>query len=121
MNENDLITSAFALSDCVEKDPLVLALKQAEADMENSPEIARLAYAFDLAQTHYNDCLKIYSEHSPEISLAQKDLYLKKKALDEHPLTQNYLKHFAKVREMYDHIQATLFAPFNEHLCKKEE
>ncbi len=121
MKENDVIANAYSLSDSIEKDPLVVLLQQAEKAMEESPEIARLAYAYDLSQTCYNDCLKIYSEHSPEVAEAQRDLYLKKKALDEHPLTQNYFQHFAKVRAMYDQIQESLFAPFNQHQCGKEE
>lgn len=121
MPKSDVMLQAFALADCIEKEPLVLALKKAENDLENDPEIAVLAYAFDLVQTRYNDCLKIYPETSLEAQKSQKDLYLKKKALDEHPLTQAYLHCYSKVRVMYEEMQSALFAPFNEHQCEKGE
>lgn len=117
MTEKDVSILAFSLADTIEKDPRVISMKTAEKAMEENDEIGHLAYAFDLAQTHYNDLLKIYSETAPEAQSAQKDLYLKKKALDEHPLVREYLHCYQDVRLMYDTLQNELFAPFNEHLC----
>lgn len=117
MTEKDTTMLAFSLADAIEKDPRVLALKKAEKTMEEDDEVGRLAYAFDRAQTNYNDFLKIYSETSLEVQKGQKDLYLKKKALDEHPLVRDYLGCYQEVRKMYDVLQNSLFAPFNEHQC----
>lgn len=117
MTEKDITMLAFSLADSIEKDPRVLALKKAEKAMEENDEVGRLAFAFDTAQTRYNDFLKIYSETSPEVQKAQKNLYLHKKALDEHPFVREYLSCYQEVRKMYDELQTVIFAPFNEHQC----
>ena len=80
------------------------------------------AYYFQRAQDEYNDALRHYKEESEEVKKAQKTLFEKKKALDEHPLVQAYLKAYKAVREVYEEIQQTLFEPFHTaYQCKEKK
>ena len=92
MTEKDITMLAFSLADSIVKDPRVLALKKAEKAMEENDEVGRLAFAFDTAQTHYNDFLKIYSETSPEVQKAQKDLYLQSLRKSQRKFSKNLEK-----------------------------
>jgi len=115
--ENDVNVLAYNLHEAIENDERVKRLKTAEKAMENDETVMRLSYAFDMAQTHYNDVLKIHSESSKEAGIAQKNLYECKKVLDEHPLVVKYMQAYIEVRNIYNQVQELIFAPFNFHEC----
>lgn len=119
--ENDVNVLAYNLHEAIENDDRVKRLKIAEKIMENDETVMRLSYAFDVAQTHYNNVLKVHSETSKEAGIAQKNLYECKKTLDEHPLVINYMQAYIEVRNIYNQVQEQIFAPFNLHKCGGDE
>ena len=121
MMGNDLISLAYQLHDAIEADPRILRLKMAEKAMENDEKVMRLAYTYDLAQTQYNDTLKIFSETSKEAVFAQRILYESKKKLDENALVADYNKAYREVRVIYSELQDKIFAPFNLHECGEKK
>lgn len=121
MMDNDLISLAYQLHDAIEADQRVVRLKTAEKVMENDEKVMRLAYTYDLAQTQYNETLKIFTETSKEAVFAQRILFESKKKLDENPLVIEYNKAYREVRLIYSDLQAKIFEPFNIHECKERK
>ncbi|MCX5775132.1 MAG: YlbF family regulator, partial [Firmicutes bacterium] len=119
--EKDVNELAYNLHEAIENDERVEQLKKAEKVMESDETVMRLSYAFDVAQTQYNDVLKIHSENSKEAGIAQKKLYESKKALDENPLVKKYMQAYSEVRNIYGQVQEMIFAPFNLHECGGKE
>ena len=88
--EDELIEKTYALKESLDHDERLLLLKEKEKEMEENEEVMLLSYYFQRAQDEYNDALRHYKEESEEVKKAQKTLFEKKKALDEHPLVQAY-------------------------------
>ncbi len=120
--EDELIEKTYALKESLDHDERLLLLKEKEREMEENEEVMLLSYYFQRAQDEYNDALRHFKEESEEVKKAQKILFEKKKALDEHPLVQAYLKAYKDVREVYEEIQQTLFEPFHTaYQCKEKK
>ena len=49
----------------------------------------------------------------------QHDLFLKKEALDNHPLVKSYLKAYSEVRDLYFQINEILFNDLSLHQKEK--
>ena len=116
----DLYSLAYDLKDALKDDPRIKALEEAEEKMNNNEEVIALAYQKDLACSLYSDALNHFSEDSPEVKKAQKELYEKKLALDNHPLVREYLEAYKKVRELYIELNDTLFSDLSLHLKEKK-
>lgn len=119
--DEELIKEAYILKEKLENDERVKLLNQAEKLMEQDEDVMRLSYAFEMAQTNYNDMLRFYDQNSDEVKNAQKKLYEAKKQLDSHTLVIDYLKKYQEVRKMYRQIEESIFAKFNNHKCINEK
>lgn len=95
-------------------------LSKKEKEMEHDDGVLLLAYHFDKAQQLYNDILKHFNMESMQAKEVQKQLYLAKKELDEHPLVQEYMRAYTQIRKMYEILQREIFDPFNAHSCDKK-
>ena len=119
--QEEVITLAYNLKDLLKNDGRIILLNQYEKEMEENEEVMRLCYLKDTANSHYNDMLKIYDKDSLEVSNALKELYLRKKEFEEHPLVRRYLKQYQEVKNLYNEINNILFKDINAYLCPKEK
>lgn len=119
--ERDIYLEAENLQKIIQNDPRIKKLNELEKKMEEDKEVILLAYQKDVATTEYSDILNIYDRENEIAKKYQHNLYLAKKALDEHPLVQQYLKAYKEVRELYSSINEILFSDLSIELCPKEK
>ena len=119
--ERDIYLEAEILQKIIQNDPRIKKLNELEKKMEEDKEVILLAYQKDVATTEYSDILNIYDRENEIAKKYQHKLYLAKKALDEHPLVQQYLKAYKEVRELYSSINEILFSDLSIELCPKEK
>ena len=109
----DIYEATYELKDLLSQDERIIRLNNLEQKMKNDDEVIALAYQKDLAVSNYSDTLKHFSEDSEEAKKAQHEMYLKKLALDTHPLVRQYLNAYKEVRDLYIQMNALLFDGLN--------
>ena len=110
---------AGELKDLLDNDERIIRLNKLEKEMNSNEEVMSLSYQKDLAVSSYSDALNHYANDSEEIKKYQHELFLKKEALDNHPLVREYLKAFAEVRDLYFQINEILFNDLSLHQKEK--
>ena len=110
---------AGELKDLLDNDERIIRLNKLEKEMNANEEVMALSYQKDLAVSSYSDALNHYANDSEEIKKYQHELFLKKEALDNHPLVREYLKAFAEVRDLYFQINEILFNDLSLHQKEK--
>ena len=110
---------AGELKDLLDNDERIIRLNKLEKEMNANEEVMALSYQKDLAVSAYSDALNHYGNNSPEIKKYQHDLFLKKEALDNHPLVKDYLKAYSEVRDLYFQINEILFNDLSLHQKEK--
>lgn len=105
----DIYEAAYELKDLLAQDERIIRLNELEQKMDNDNEVVALAYQKDLAVSNYSDTLNRFSEDSEEVKKAHHEMYLKKLALDTHPLVRQYLDAYKEVRDLYIQMNALLF------------
>ena len=100
---------AGELKDLLDNDERLIRLNKLENELNNNEEVMALSYQKDLAVSSYSDALNHYANNSEEIKKYQHELFLKKEALDNHPLVKEYLKAYSEVRDLYFQINEILF------------
>ena len=120
MNEKTLIT-AYKLKEDIQNDERYITLLSLEKDMENDDEVCRLSYLKDIANDKYNEMLRLFSDDSPEVKKARKELSEAKKNLESHPKVIAYLKAYSEIRKLFDEINTILFEDFKTNLCNINE
>ena len=109
----DIYEAAYELKDLLSQDERIIRLNELEQKMNNDNEVISLAYQKDVAVSNYSDALNHFSEDSEEVKKAQHEMYLKKLALDTHPLVRQYLDAYKEVRDLYIQMNALLFEGLN--------
>ena len=115
MTEN-IYSLAYSLKDLLVSDQRIINLDKLEKTMNENEEVMALAYQKDLAVNAYSDALNHFAENSEEVKKAQHQLFIKKEALDNHPLVREYLKAYSEVRDLYYHLNDILFSGLNLHM-----
>ncbi len=110
---------AGELKDLLDDDERIVRLNKLEKQMNENEEVMALSYQKDLAVSSYSDALNHYGNNSPEIKKYQHELFLKKEALDNHPLVMEYLKAYSEVRDLYFQINEILFNDLSLHQKEK--
>ena len=110
---------AGELKDLLDNDERLIRLNKLENELNNNEEVMALSYQKDLAVSAYSDALNHYANNSPEIKKYQHELFLKKEALDNHPLVKSYLKAYSEVRDLYFQINEILFNDMSLHQKEK--
>ncbi len=114
-----LYDSLNKLKASMEKDPRVLELNEVDKRLSLNEEVMKLSYKKDMALTSYEDACKHFGETSSEALAKQKELYLAKLELDNHPLVREYNEKYQAVRLMYDEVNKELFGDFiSKHKCR---
>ena len=112
----DIYSLSYELKDLLSQDERVILLDKLEKEMNTNEEVMALAYQKDLAINNLSDATNHFGENSEEAKKAQRELFLKKEALDNHPLVREYLKAYQEVRELYFNLNDILFSNLNLHL-----
>ena len=110
---------AGELKDLLDNDERIIRLNKLENELNNNEEVMALSYQKDLAVSSYSDALNHFANNSEEMKKYQHDLFLKKEALDNHPLVKEYLKAYSEVRDLYFQVNEILFNDVSLH--KKEK
>lgn len=110
---------AGELKDLLDNDERIIRLNKLENELNNNEEVMALSYQKDLAVSSYGDALNHFANNSEEMKKYQHDLFLKKEALDNHPLVKEYLKAYSEVRDLYFQVNEILFNDLSLH--KKEK
>ena len=110
---------AGELKDLLDNDERIIRLNKLENELNNNEEVMALSYQKDLAVSAYSDALNHFANDSKEIKQYQHELFLKKEALDNHPLVKNYLKAYSEVRDLYFQINEILFNDMSLHQKEK--
>lgn len=118
MGEN-IYCLASELKELLDHDPRVIRLNNAEQILNNNEEVMALSYQKDAAISIYSDALNHYKEGSEELKKCQRDLFLKKEALDNHQVVKEYLKAYSEVRDLYFQINEILFGDLSLHLKER--
>ena len=116
---DEIYALSYELKDLLTNDPRIILLNKLEKEMDENEEVMALAYQKDLAVSSYNDALNHYSEDSQEVKESHHQLFLKKKALDEHPLVREYLNAYSQVRDLYLKMSDILFSNLNLHMKER--
>ena len=110
---------AGELKDLLDNDERIIRLNKLENELNNNEEVMALSYQKDIAVSSYSDALNHFANNSEEMKKYQHDLFLKKEALDDHPLVKEYLKAYSEVRDLYFQVNEILFNDLSLH--KKEK
>ena len=110
---------AGELKDLLDNDERIIRLNKLENELNNNEEVMALSYQKDLAVSSYSDALNHFANNSEEIKKYQHELFLKKEALDNHPLVKSYLKAYSEVRDLYFQINEILFNDLSLHQKEK--
>ena len=110
---------AGELKDLLDNDERIIRLNKLENELNDNEEVMALSYQKDLAVSAYSDALNHFANDSEEIKKYQHELFLKKEALDNHPLVKSYLKAYSEVRDLYFQINEILFNDLSLHLKEK--
>ena len=110
---------AGELKDLLDNDERIVRLNKLEKQMNENEEVMALSYQKDLAVSFYSDALNHYANNSEEMKKYQHELFLKKEALDNHPLVKEYLKAFSEVRDLYFQVNEILFNDLSLHQKEK--
>ena len=110
---------AGELKDLLDNDERLIRLNKLENELNNNEEVMALSYQKDLAVSAYSDALNHFANDSEEIKKYQHELFLKKEALDNHPLVKSYLKAYSEVRDLYFQINEILFNDLSLHQKEK--
>ena len=110
---------AGELKDLLDNDERIIRLNKLENELNNNEEVMALSYQKDLAVSSYSDALNHFANNSEEMKKYQHELFLKKEALDNHPLVKEYLKVYSEVRNLYFQINEILFNDLSLHQKEK--
>ena len=110
---------AGELKDLLDNDERIIRLNKLENELNNNEEVMALSYQKDLAVSSYSDALNHFANNSEEMKKYQHELFLKKEALDNHPLVKSYLKAYSEVRDLYFQINEILFNDLSLHQKEK--
>lgn len=119
MNE-DIYSLAGQLKDLLANDERILRLNKLEKELSNNEEVMALAQQKDTAVSFYSDALNHFANDSEEIKKYQHELFVKKEALDNHPLVKEYMKAYNEVRDLYFNLNEVLFSDLGLHLKEKK-
>lgn len=112
----DIYSLAGELKDLLNADKRLLRLNELEKELENNEEVMVLVQQKDTAVSLYSDALNHFAKDSEELKKYQHELFLKKEALDNHPLVKEYMKAYNEVRDLYFNLNEILFSDLGLHL-----
>ena len=119
--DKNIYSLAGELKELLDSDQRIIALNRLEKELNNNEEVMALSYQKDVAASTYSDALNHYASDSIELKKFQRELFLKKEALDNHPLVKDYLKAYSEVRDLYFQVNEILFGDLSLHLKQRRK
>lgn len=113
MNERTY-ASLLLLKEAMLSDPRYLKLKEAEEALSKDEKAVALSKEKDALTEAYEDARFHYGEESALAKEAWHNLYIKKKELDELPVSEAYRKAYASLSSLYRELDSLLFSPYRE-------
>jgi cell fate (sporulation/competence/biofilm development) regulator YlbF (YheA/YmcA/DUF963 family) len=115
MSFTKVIEQAYSFKDILEKDERVLNLLQCDQAINKNQTLIQLVEAYQLAQRNYESVWQNFGDESDLVQQARHHLHQVKTSVDTEPSVQQYLKAYAEVRKIYQHIQEEIFLSFKSH------
>ncbi len=100
------------LLDSIREDERFIAFRLAETAMEEDEEVQALSKTKDEKAVIWEEARRYEGENSPNALIAQKELYLAKKALDEHPKVLQYRKEYAQIARIFEELDRLVLGDF---------
>ena len=120
--ENETIQALLNLRSAVDSDPRVLQLSKSEEALNASEEVRSLKAKVDEASERYSFEVSHFGEESESAKSSLHELFLAKKALDEHPLSRQYNADYSIVRKLYGQIDSELIGPYrSQRRCEAKK
>jgi cell fate (sporulation/competence/biofilm development) regulator YlbF (YheA/YmcA/DUF963 family) len=116
MEISELLSLTYQLKQLLEDDARVRRLAQVEHELDQDIEVLKLSATMHRYAEAYSASL----DNESLRSITQRQLHKAKYELESHPLVRRYYELYQPVRELFDLIQAELFAPFNLHVCGED-
>ena len=113
MNERTY-RALLTLKDAIHNDPRFAKLKEAEAALNQDEQAIALSKEKDRLTDVYEDALFHYGESSERAKDAWHNLYIRKKELDELPVSEAYRKAYVPLAKIYRELDLVLFSPYRE-------
>ncbi len=113
MNERTY-RALLALKETIQSDPRFAELRKAEKTLNEDQTAVKLSQEKDKLTEAYEDALFHYGENSEVTKEAWHNLYIKKKELDELPVSEAYRKAYAPLAGLYRELDLILFSPYRE-------
>ena len=110
--EKRTLLALSALLEAISLDPRMKALEEEEARLSKAEDFLVLTKEKDAKAERFEETRRYFGEESDAAKQALHELYLAKKAMDEHPLALAYETHYKEVRLLFDEMDRILFGPF---------
>ncbi len=120
MNEKTY-AAALSLRQALEEDPRLIALKEAEARLNQDERAVALSKEKEKLSEAYDEALLHFGEDSDITKEAWHRLYLKKKELDELPASKAYWEKYLPLAKLYRELDSLVFGEFREKRKCKEK
>ncbi len=113
MNERTY-RALLTLKEAIQSDPRFAELRKAEEALNKDEEAVKLSQEKDRLAEAYEEALFHYGENSVATKDAWRNLYIKKKELDELPSSEAYRKAYTPLAGLYRELDLLLFSPYRE-------
>lgn len=104
-----LINKLYALKDKIKETPEYKRYMECEEKLNNSDDVAILAYRKDIAIVDYEDSLKHFNKNSPEALKSKMALAKSNQLLCENETVKEYLDALHALNALLEDIQNILF------------
>lgn len=101
----------------LESDPRTLSVEEMEKELNGSEEVASLSTKAKAALEEFALAKDRYGPEDDIVKARLHDLYLAKKALDEHPLSIEYNCRYVALRRLYAEIDEILLGQYRVSGC----
>ncbi len=115
MSFTKVIELAYSFKETLEHDKRVLNLLACDQAINRNQSLIQLVEAYQFAQRNYESVWQNFGDDSDLVKQARHHLHQIKTTVDTEPTVQTYLKAYAEVRHIYQHIQEEIFSPFKTH------
>ena len=112
--EQRTILALDALIKALEEDTRMVALAEAEEALSRDEGFLALSAEKDAKAESFEKMSALYGENSEKGKEALHELYLAKKAMDEHPLALAYELRYKEVRRLLYEVDEIIFGRFRD-------
>ena len=112
--EEKLYNEVILLKELISNSKEVKALLEIDKELNDDLSFKILSSKVNELKEEYERFSKILKEDDLTLINKRKEYHLKKKELDNHPLTIKYMEAYKKVKEIYNLVNEEIFDLFNK-------